>query len=103
MSVRDALLTENPEAILLGKEFDPALIGIVHPVYVHHPDVFVAAYDLQKIEKILWEQTKLEYPDEDEDTLSVYCTDAYWELLEFMLGDHERRKHLPLIIQAIDF
>jgi hypothetical protein len=103
MTAREEVLSCNPKAILLGEEFDPALIGIVDPIYVHHPDVPVAAYDREKIDAILWEQTKLEYPDEeDEYLLSNYCSESYWQLLDFRLGDDERRKHLPVIIAVIE-
>lgn len=102
-AMREDLLSRNPEAILLGEEFDPALVGIVHPIYVHHPDVFVAAYDMHKIDAILWEQMKLEYPGEDDEYgLSVECAEAYWQLLDFQCGNDQQRKHLPVVIEVIE-
>jgi hypothetical protein len=100
MTLREQILMRNPEALLLNEAFDPALIGIVHPIYVHQPDVFVAAYDTHKIDAILWEQMKREYSEEDVDTLADYCAETYWQLLDFGCGNNEQRKHLPVIVEV---
>ena len=96
-TVREEVLSENPEAILLAEAFDPALIGIVYPFYVHQPDVSVAAYDRQKIYDILWERMRNEYPQEDDDTVTTYCNEEYWRGLDFDCGE-KRRKHLPVLV-----
>ena len=107
---REEILAVNPNALLFGEAFDPALVGIVQPIYVHHTDVPVAAYSMQKVDAILYKLVKadaiaeaaaLDEPKPNHDTLATYHAEAYWRLLDFGTAhDPERGKNLPMIINT---
>jgi hypothetical protein len=109
-TLREEILAANPQALLFDEAYDQALIGIVQPIYVHHTDVHVAAYSLQKVDAILYGIVKTEAADEaaangepepDHDTVATYHSEAYWQLLDFGTAhDPERGKNLPVLIDT---
>lgn len=90
-TLREEVLWANPEALLLVEAFDPALIGIVYPVYMDHSDVSVAAYARDKIYEILWERIRHDCPHDDDYTVTEHCSEEYWRVLDFGCGEEELR------------